>query len=411
MSQQQNKLALGLTIFVSALGYFVDIYDLLLFGIVRVPSLRAMGVEESAMLNEGLKLLNAQMAGMLLGGILWGIIGDKRGRRNVLFGSILLYSIANIANAFVTDVQTYATLRFFAGLGLAGELGAAITLVSEVMSPKNRGYGTTLVAGTGILGAVLASLIGDLFDWKVAYIVGGGMGICLLGLRAGLLESSMFKNLGQHSEAVPRGAFLKLFTARDTLKKYLCCIFVGMPIWFVIGILVTFGPEFAREFGIHGEVTGSHSIMWNYVGGTFGGLSCGFLSQLLKSRRRAMGIYLGCTLLLCLVFMTALRGSTPDVFYFLCFCFGVATGYWSVFVTNAAEQFGTNMRATAAITVPNFVRGAVVPMTLSFHALRSTHTMVSAAAIVGFVVIVLAFISLWWMQETYGKNLDAVEVL
>lgn len=408
MTQQQNKTLLALTIFVSALGYFVDIYDLLLFGIVRVPSLRSLGVSDADMLSEGVKLLNAQMAGMLIGGILWGVIGDKRGRRNVLFGSILLYSLANIANAFVTDVNTYAALRFLAGLGLAGELGAAVTLVAEVMSTKNRGYGTTLVAGTGVLGAVLASLIGDLFDWKVAYIVGGAMGLCLLGLRAGLLESTMFKSLREQSHDVPRGAFFKLFTSVETLKKYLACIFVGVPIWFVIGILITFGPEFAKEFGVIGEVTGSHCIMWNYVGGTIGGLSSGILSQLFKSRRKSIGLYLSATAVLFVAYVVS-RGISAQLFYAMCLCFGITTGYWSVFVTNAAEQFGTNMRATAAITVPNFVRGAVVPLTLLFQSLRSQHGTVSAMNIVGVTVFALAFISLFTLKETYGKDLNAIE--
>jgi len=408
MTQQQNKTLLALTIFVSALGYFVDIYDLLLFGIVRVPSLRSLGVSDADMLSEGVKLLNAQMAGMLIGGIFWGIIGDKRGRRNVLFGSILLYSLANIANAFVNDVNTYAGLRFLAGLGLAGELGAAVTLVAEVMTPKNRGYGTTLVAGTGILGAVLASMIGDMFDWKVAYIVGGAMGLCLLGLRAGLLESSMFKGLREQSDDVPRGAFLKLFTSWETLKKYLACIFVGVPIWFVIGILITFGPEFAKEFGVTGEVTGSHCIMWNYVGGTIGGLSSGILSQVFKSRRKAIGLYLSATAMLFVVYVAS-RGISSQMFYAMCMCFGITTGYWSVFVTNAAEQFGTNMRATSAITVPNFVRGAVVPLTLLFQSLRSQHGTVSAMNIVGVTVFALAFLSLFSLKETYGKDLNAIE--
>lgn len=410
MTQEHNKLAVGLTLAVSALGYFVDIYDLLLFGIVRVPSLRALGVTEADMLSEGVKLLNAQMAGMIVGGIFWGVMGDKRGRKNVLFGSILLYSLANIANAFVTDVQTYAILRFLAGLGLAGELGAAITLVSEVMSTKNRGYGTTVVAGMGVFGAVLASMIGDMFDWKVAYITGGTMGLCLLGLRAGLLESSMFKNLTHQQTLVPRGAFLRLFTTPSCLKKYLACIFVGVPIWFVIGILVTFGPEIAREFGVYGDVTGSRCIMWNYVGGAMGGLSCGFLSQLIKSRRRAIFLFLSAVAVLFVVYMTS-RGVSSSTFYLLCGLFGYATGYWSVFATNAAEQFGTNMRATAAITVPNFVRGAVVPMTLAFRYFQLSHGTVASLTIVGTVVFVLAFVSLWMLDETYGKDLNLVESL
>jgi len=260
------------------------------------------------------------------------------------------------------------------------------------------------------LGAVLASLIGDMFDWKVAYIVGGVMGLCLLALRAGLLESAMFKALSQQHAQVPRGAFLKLFTSFETLKKYLACIFVGVPIWFVIGVLVTFGPEFAKEFGIVGEVTGSHCILWAYVGGAVGGLSCGFLSQFFKSRRRAIFIYLA-SLTLFFDIYTITRGVSATAFYTMCFLLGVATGYWSVFVTNAAEQFGTNMRATAAITVPNFVRGAVVPMTLGFRYLRATNGTVTALNIVGLIVIALAFFSLWILKETYGKDLNVVELL
>lgn len=404
-----KKSVIILTVLVSALGYFVDIYDLLLFGIVRAPSLRALGVAESDMLNQGLRLLNSQMLGMLFGGILWGILGDKRGRRSVLFGSILLYSVANIANAFVTDTDTYAVLRFLAGLGLAGELGAAVTLVAEVMSTETRGYGTTLVAGTGILGAVFASLVGDFFSWKVAFLVGGGMGLGLLALRAGLLESVLFQHLKTQSE-VPRGAFFRLFTSRQTFFKYLHCILVGVPIWFVIGILVTFAPEITKEFGVQGVVTGSHSIMWAYVGGSIGGLSAGFLSQLLKSRRRAIFVFLNLTTVLFVAYLIE-RNISAGIFYLLCTCLGIATGYWSVFVTNAAEQFGTNMRATAAITVPNFVRGSVVPMTISFNLLRGWHGTIFGLSVVGATTIALAFWSLMHLKETYGRDLDAIEML
>lgn len=406
---QESKAVIRLTILVSALGYFVDIYDLLLFGIVRVPSLRSLGVSDANMLSEGVKLLNSQMVGMLLGGILWGVIGDKRGRKSVLFGSILLYSLANIANAFVTDTTTYATLRFLAGLGLAGELGAAVTLVSEVMSVRNRGYGTTLIAGTGILGAVLASFVGDLFNWKVAYMVGGGMGLGLLVLRAGLLESHMFKNL-KHDETIPRGAFLKLLRSRDSALKYLKCILIGVPVWFAIGIIVTFAPEISKAFGVVGVVTGSNAIMWCYMGGTLGGLGAGMMSQFLHSRRAAIFCFLTLTVILFLT-LISLRGISSGWFYFFCSSFGFSTGYWSVFVTNAAEQFGTNMRATAAITIPNFVRGSVVPITMSFRVLRDGYGTLAGLTVVGIVVFAIAYLSLATMAETYGKDLDALEKL
>jgi MFS transporter, putative metabolite:H+ symporter len=407
--RQPKRSSIALTVFVSALGYFVDIYDLLLFGIVRVPSLRALNVPESEMLAIGMRLLNFQMAGMLLGGILWGIIGDKRGRKSVLFGSILLYSVSNIANAFVLDTNMYCLLRLSAGIGLAGELGAAVTLVSEVMSAKNRGIGTTIVASVGILGAVFGSLIGDDFDWKVAFLVGGAMGLGLLVLRAALLESPMFKDLDTH-ENIPRGAFLKLFANSKIFFKYIRCILIGVPIWFVIGILVTFAPELAKEFGVHGEVTGSHAILWAYLGLSVGDLASGLFSQYFKSRRFSVLTFLFLTVIGFLIYLVA-RDYSSTQFYGLCVFLGFATGYWSVFVTIAAEQFGTNMRATAAITVPNFVRGAVVPMSMAFHFLRQSQGSLASLSIVGGVVLVLAFVSLFSMRETFGTDLNTIEAL
>ena len=359
------------------------------------------------MLSAGVRLLNFQMTGLLLGGILWGVIGDKRGRKSVLFGSILLYSLCNIANAFVPNAEAYAWLRFFAGIGLAGELGAAITLVSEVMPQKTRGYGTAIVACVGILGAVLASIIGDAFDWKVAYLVGGGMGLGLLALRAGLLESKMFHSMAE-AGTVARGQFLKLFTNRRTLVRYLCCVLIGVPIWFVIGVLVTFGPEFSKEMGVVGVVTGSKSIMWTYAGSSFGDLFSGLVSQWIGSRKKTVLAFLLLTLGLVL-FYTQVPLHTPASFYTLCVALGVSAGYWSTFVTIGAEQFGTNIRATVATTVPNFVRGSVVPVTLVFGLLRHQMAMLDAALVVGLGCLALAFTALYFVSETFHKNLDYFE--
>ncbi len=396
------------TVLVCALGYFVDIYDLLLFGIVRMPSLRAIGVPEDQLLAVGVKLLNFQMAGMLLGGILWGVLGDLRGRKSVLFGSILLYSLANIATAFVTSPEMYAWLRLIAGIGLAGELGAAITLVAEVMGKESRGYGTSIVASVGILGAVLASLIGDFFDWKVAYIVGGGMGLGLLVLRAKLLESGMFESMSRH--AVGRGRFHQLFQNRVIFGRYLCCILIGVPIWYVIGVLITFAPELSQALGVQGVVTGSKSIMWAYVGLSLGDLTSGLLSQWLRSRKQSVFLFLTITSLLVLVYAFQ-SGWSLVSFYTLCFGLGFGTGYWAVFVTIAAEQFGTNIRATVATTTPNFVRGSVVPITLGFSALKGSLGVVNSALVVGLVVLLLAFAALYFLRETHGRDLDYFETL
>jgi MFS family permease len=309
----------------------------------------------------------------------------------------------------IHSIEAYAFWRFIAGVGLAGELGAGITLVSEILHPKKRGLGTTLVASIGVSGAILAGAIAEKFDWRTCYFIGGGLGLTLLLLRIGVVESGMFHSMSAKTK-IKRGHFLSLFSNRKSLSKYLRCILIGVPIWFVIGILVIFGPEFAKEFGVVGEVTGSHCIMWAYIGGAFGGLSCGFLSQLFNSRRRAMGIYIVALTALFVVYLMS-RNTSSAEFYALCGLLGASTGYWSVFVTNAAEQFGTNMRATAAITVPNFVRGGVVPMTLGFKALQFQHGSVTALTIVGFFTIALAGLSLFMLRETYGKDLNAVELL
>lgn len=406
---------LNMAVIIAALGYFVDIYDLLLFGIVRRPSLIALGyTEDKQLLDIGAYLLNCQMAGMLIGGILWGILGDKRGRLSVLFGSIILYSVANILNGTVQTLEMYAFYRFLAGVGLAGELGAGITLVAEVMTKERRGYGTTIVAAFGIFGAVVGGLVAKLFDWRMAYYIGGGLGIALLILRISAYESGMFHQLKR--ETVVRGNFLSLFTHRKRFSKYLKGILIGIPIWFVIGILITFGPEYAQALGIGIDpatgktiVTGANTIMYHYAGAASGALFCGLLSQYLNSRKKAL-LYFLLADTICVFLYLTLYGISVPLFYFFAFIFGIANGYWSVFMTVASEAFGTNIRATVTTTTPNFVRGAVVPMTAAFLWLEGySGSIITAAISVGIVVLLLAFIALWRTTETYGKDLDYLE--
>jgi predicted MFS family arabinose efflux permease len=390
----------------AALGYFVDIYDLILFSIVRVASLKGIGVADDQLLSQGLLLINMQMGGMLLGGILWGILGDKKGRLSVLFGSIALYSIANIANGFVHALPMYAALRFIAGLGLAGELGAGITLVSELMPKETRGYGTMVVAGVGIVGGVVAGLVGNLFGWRAAYFVGGGLGLALLTLRVGVFESGLFDKV--KNSDVKRGEFLMLFSSRERLWKYLCCILLGVPAWYVIGILATFAPEFGKALQMPALPTGSSSVMWLYGGCSLGGLASGGLSQYLRSRRKAAFLFVAAAALLTVAYLN-LAGLALAPFYGLCFALGFATGYWAVFVTIASEQFGTNIRATVTTTVPNFVRGSLVAVSWAFAALKPGRGILGAAGIVGAACFGLAFLSLTGLRETFGKDLDYLE--
>ncbi|MDZ4677459.1 MAG: MFS transporter [Oligoflexia bacterium] len=401
-----HKNARGAVI-VAALGYFVDVYDLLIFSILRIPSLKALNVPEDQLLSTGVHLLNMQMAGMLLGGIFWGVLGDKRGRLSVLLGSIFLYSIANIANGFVTTIPMYAFLRFIAGVGLAGELGAGITLVSELMPKETRGYGTTIVATVGVAGAVFAAIVGEYLDWKSAYIVGGALGLGLLALRIAVSESGMFHGLKKRTD-IKRGDLIALLNSKERAKRYLSCILVGAPIWFVIGVLVTFSPEFGREFGIVEKVSAGRAVMFCYIGLVAGDLASGLLSQMLKSRRKVLFIFITLTGLSIVLFLFT-RSQTAQNLYYMCFPLGFAVGYWSVFVSNAAEQFGTNLRATVTTTVPNFVRGAVVPITFGFEYLKAPLGIVYSALAIGVVCLIVAYLSLLPLKESFGKDLDYIE--
>ncbi len=406
MNESASKRNVIAIVIISALGYFVDIYDLILFSVVRIGSLKSLGVSDADLLPDGVLLLNMQMAGMLIGGIIWGIMGDKKGRISVLFGSIFLYSLANIANGFVQTIPQYAALRFIAGVGLAGELGAGITLVSEVMPKETRGYGTMLVATVGIFGAVVAAFIADIFQWRTAFFVGGGLGIVLLIMRIGVYESGIYNSIKQ--AAVAKGSFHKLFTDRRMFFKYLYSIFIGVPIWFIVGVLVTFSPEFAKAFGIQETISTGKAIMFCYIGLAAGDFLSGFLSQILKTRKKIIMAFIVLEALFVSVYLF-LNIFDATFLYAMCLVLGISGGYWAVFVTNASEQFGTNIRATVTTTVPNFVRGAVVPATLAFQYLTPVTGIVFSALIVGMSTLAIAFFAITRLEETYGKDLNYVE--
>jgi MFS family permease len=414
---------------VAALGYFVDIYDLVLFNVVKKESLEHIAQFSGAtfdITSTGIFLFNCQMAGMLIGGILWGIWGDKRGRVAVLFGSILLYSLANIVNAFVFDIDAYAIIRFIAGVGLAGELGAGITLISESLSRHNRGYGTMIVVTFGALGAVLAAWTGakgagiaqwlydvsglSLRNWQIVYLLGGFFGLLLLALRIGALESGMFKSL--HQKEVRKGDFLAIFSKPDMRRKYLYCILIGLPVWFMIGVPVALSQEvFAPALDIV-NVKNGQAVMYAYLGLSIGDLVSGLLSQLLRSRKKVVGIYLLLSLLLLVFFSSGYcRGITAEQYYILTFCIGFAGGYWAIFVSIAAEQFGTNIRSTVANTVPNFVRGAVLPITMLFTSLGTFFGSLQGAWWTGLLCLLLAAWAIYRSEETFAKDLDYLETL
>ncbi len=411
MTQENSKGLFSIPVIVAALGYFVDIYDLLLFSIVRKPSLISLGVTDDQLFVQGEFLLQVQMAGLLLGGLIWGIMGDKRGRLSVLFGSILLYSVANIANGFVTTVDQYAVLRFIAGIGLAGELGAGITLVAEVLPTRLRGYGTTLVATVGLMGAVLANFVAKQYDWQIAYWIGGGLGLVLLMARVSIFESGIFLKIKE--KTVQRGNFFQLFNSKVRFNKFMGSIFIGLPIWFAIGILITFSPEFAKALHIEGTVVAGDAVMFSYIGLAIGDLSSGLISQWLESRKKVVRLFIFLTLGTILLYLFT-PGRSAEGFYVTCFLLGVGIGYWALFVTIAAEQFGTNLRSTVATSVPNFIRGTVILLVPAFRFLREElggddQAVIYGALIVGVGTIVIALIALRYIHETFGQDMNFVE--
>ncbi len=408
MSIKSRKI-INYTVAVAALGYFVDIYDLLLFGIIRMPSLKALGLNEYQIKIDGENILMWQMVGLLIGGIIWGIMGDKKGRLSVLFGSILLYSLANFANGFVQTVEQYKWIRFFAGIGLAGELGAGITLVSELVSKEKRGLVTSLVAGLGLTGAVLAFYCKQNFEWRTCFFIGGGMGFLLLMLRIVVIESSMYNVIKK--KYVKRGDFLMLFKDGKRFKKYILNILIGLPTWLCIGVLVTFSKEFGEAMHIKEKIDPGKSIMYAYIAISIGDVLAGVLSQWLKSRKKAILIFYMITIVFVILYFTTLWNGSASEMYFICAGIGFGTGFWALFVTMAAEQFGTNLRATATTTIPNMVRGMLAIFIIPLFRLLQTFTgnYYQAGWILALIVMTISIVAVFLIEETFGNDLDFIE--
>ena len=408
--KEKLRILLSFPVIIAALGYFVDIYDLLLFGIVRIPSLESMGLDADKV---GTMIINYQMIGLVLGGIIWGVYGDKKGRLSVLFGSIIVYSLANIACGFLPQMNfadkgtIYAVLRFIAGIGLAGELGAGITLVSETLPKELRAIGTSIVAGFGVLGAVVAEFTVELAgSWTKAYIIGGLLGIALLVLRISVAESGIFKAV-KENKAIKRGNFFSFFSNKVLFMKYIRCVFMGIPIWYCMGILVFMANQFAPEMGI-ASINPGKAIMWAYIATSISDFSSGWFSHVLKSRKKAI-LYMLLLTLVGVVMMLFSGKKTENMYYFYCFWIGFGSGFWAMLVTVAAEQFGTNLRSTATTSVPNMIRGSVPIMLIGFDYLKQSRSVIISAAIVGAIAFALGIYATLTISETHNREMDFVE--
>jgi MFS family permease len=410
MNQQKTVSIFNIAVIVAALGYFVDIYDLLLFAIIRIDSLQSLGLSPEQIKIEGESILQWQMFGLLLGGIIAGIIADKKGRITVLFGSILFYSLANIANGMITTVEQYKIIRFLAGLGLAGELGVGITLVSELISKEKRGIATSMVAGIGLTGAVVAFVMKNNFDWRTCYYIGGGLGLLLLVLRISVFESKMFKEVKKQN--VQLGNFFMLFNNSERFKRYLTSILIGLPTWFVIGVLVAFSNDFGKAMGIREKIDPGKAIMYAYVAISIGDILIGLISQWLKSRKMALFLFYIITVIFMVLFFTVQWNGSADKMYWICAGMGFGTGFWAIFITMGAEQFGTNLRATAATTIPNMVRGMLAIFILPlFKWLRNMEGVgyVNGGIYTGIIIMVITIIAAIMTKETFNKDLNFVE--
>jgi len=400
----------NLAVVVAALGYFVDIYDLLLFTIVKKESLLHVGSTDASMLADSSKVINWQMIGLLIGGIAWGMLADKKGRLSVLFGSIILYSTANFFTAFIHTVDQYALCRFVAGLGLAGELGAGVTLVSELLPKEKRGIGTAMVAGIGLLGAVGAYFTYQFTkDWRLCYKIGGILGMVLLVMRISVVESGMFIQVKQ--QAVQRGNFFMFFTNRTRFRKYLNAILIGLPTWFVIGIMVNQSDRFAKTMYGSTSLDSGRSVMFAYVALSVGDIFGGFLCQWFKSRKKGLLTFYILGIISGVLFFSGLNNN-DSMMYFCCALLGFSNGYWAIFVTMGAEQFGTNLRATAATTIPNMVRGVLPLLNLLFLDLFQKSWgwgLVRSGIITGALVTLISLIAFYFTDETYHKDLNYIE--
>lgn len=393
-----------LTVLVVALGYYVDAYDLLVMSAVRKPSLLSLGVPESETLNIGLSLLNYQLVGLMIGGVMWGVIADKYGRKKALFGSILIYSFANIANGYINSVNMYYWLRIIAGFGLAGELGVGISLITENVAKERRTISTAIVSFFGMLGASTGGWFGSIFEWQNCFLIGGFAGLLLLLLRLKVEESVMFNEIKDKN--VSKGNIWMIIKNPKTLLTYFFCTLAGAASILFIGVFIQSTPELGKLFNLN--ITAGIALIWYYLGASVSEIIAGLLSKLLKERKAPIYIFYAISLLAITNFCVNVPNS-PYFFYLNCLFLGFGLGWWSQLITLSAELFGINVRATAATSIPTFARAWNIPFSNIFKQNIPNLGIVNSAFGIGVIVVSLAIISITMVKETFENDANFIE--
>lgn len=412
---KHKEQSIALLILVASLGYFVDAYDLIIASVVRSSAIVELGLAQVGT-PEHTKYAQlfeyVQSAGILLGGIIFGVYSDKKGRKKALYYSIAIYSIANILNgllsASVPFVGTvYCILRFICGFALAAELSIGIVMISETMKAKHRGYGTMIVVSFGILGAVLAAVLFEFIGihWQTLYLIGGIAGVLLLIFRFSVKETNPFLDLeNQESE---RGSWVMIFKNRRLLKILFNAILLGFPIYFFISIPIKFATDYGKELGL--TIKGTIPIIVFYIAMSVSDIIANYLCQLFENRKKVLYFYLGlCTIS---VFLLHFYPPTTPEQYFYLFSplMGFASGYWALLITFTNEQIGTNIRSTYTTAVPNVVRSLFIPIQLLLTVLQPTFGTSTSVFYIGVLAVILALLGLYSLKETWGKNLKFID--
>jgi MFS transporter, putative metabolite:H+ symporter len=387
------------SLFLIGCGYFIDIFDLVLFSTLRISSFEELKITDPTYWT--VVFFNLQMTGILVGGIFWGKMADIKGRSWSFMGTILVFSIANIINGLTSSLTVYGICRFIAGFGLAGEMGSGIALICEKVPDEKRSLYLGFVSSLGCIGAVLSGWLGDIVYWRYLFIGSGFAGILLTLLRKNLLEPDLFRKTATLN--IPRGQWKTLFQSPPDLIRFILLIFLGIPMWYIIGILWSFSTEMTSTIGLN-IFTSGQAILWGYVGVWMGDMLMPFVSQFLKSRIFTIQICL-IMMLLGVIYLFQFQPHSLLSFQLTHIFLGFTIGYWAVYATLCGESFGTNIRALTSTSLPSLIRFSSIPMMIIYQYGRDENEL-NIALGMGLTVLCISMITTYFIKDTFQKDID-----